>query len=180
LLIELEGIKDVQTVFLDNILLKLKVSGMNEIESVSIDHNDNQISGTSSYSKKHSIGKQYYINLNVQLIDGENRFTIKVNDDQQQAEKTVVIHKKKLEIDDVNMTIAMIPVKDKPFKPDLETFLLESFSQTKFMAAQSEHPRNRLNFLNRPNVLKTNHSRIIPRQIIHFIPHQHIKRIGAA
>jgi len=131
LLIELEGIKDIQTVYFDDILLKLKVSGMNAIKSVFIDHNGNRISGTSSYSKKHTIGKQYCINLNVQLIEGENRFTIKVNDDQQQTEKTVIIHKKKLEIDDVNMTIAMIPVKDKPFKPDLETLLLESFNQTK-------------------------------------------------
>jgi len=112
-------------------LLKLKVSGNKAIKSVSIDHNGNRISGTSSYTKKHTIGKQYCINMNVQLIDGKNRFDIKVSDDSQQAEKTVIINKKKLDIDDVNMSIAMIPFKDKPIKPDIETLLLESFNQTR-------------------------------------------------
>ena len=130
-LIEIEGVKDAQAVFFDDIILKVKVSGTNTIKFVSIDHNENRISATSSYTKKHTIGKQFCINLNVQLIEGENRFDIKVGDGSQHDEKTVIIHKKMLEIDDVNMTIAMIPFQGKPFKPDLETLLRGSFNQTR-------------------------------------------------
>jgi len=128
--IEIKGYTQKQTIYFDELLVKIKVSGVNTLKSVSAYLNGERISSTSSYAKVHSLGTNYCLTLNLSFSDGENILKV-IADNGKSNEKSFVFHKKELELDDTNMTISMIPSSNTNYDEGIELIFLNALKKTK-------------------------------------------------
>jgi len=106
-IIELEGFNDQQTIYFDEVLIKVKVSSDDEIKKISILLNGKPLSTTASYSEC-KLKNCIFQTINAKFENENNKVTVIVNDDDNNK-KEFNFNKKELDIDDTIMTVAMIP-----------------------------------------------------------------------